>query len=307
MTFWITTKRITRYGLLGFFRNGFVSLSAVFIMTITLFVAAVLIISGAALNSVLKDLTTKVDVTVYMQTTATDDQIKSLQDSLKTLPQVASVNYISREDALAAFQDRHKNDQLTLQALQSLPDNPLGASLEVRAKDTNQYAAISKYLDEQQAAAGNNSGIDRVNFSQNQVAINRLTYIIEASKKIGLTVAIILGIASLLIAFNTIRLAIYIARDEISVMNLVGASHWFVRGPFVIAGLLYGVLSSVIVLIALYPLTLWFGPASQQFFGTFNIFNYFTSSFLMISLILIGSGALLGSLSSFLAVRRYLQ
>jgi cell division transport system permease protein len=182
----------------------------------------------------------------------------------------------------------------------------LGASLEIRAKDPSQYAAISKFLEEQQASQ-NPSGIDRVNFSQNQVAIDRLSYIIQASKKIGLTIAIILGVASLLIAFNTIRLAIYIARDEISVMNLVGASHWFVRGPFVVSGLLYGVLSSILVLMVLYPLTLWLGPASEAFFGTFNVSAYFMQSFLKLAGFLIGSGALLGSLSSYLAVRRYLQ
>jgi cell division transport system permease protein len=306
MTFWVTSKRVARYGLLGFFRNGFVSLSAIFIMTITLFVASALIIFGAALNSVLKDLTTKVDITVYMMVDASDDQIQSLETSLKTLSQVSSVEYISRETALATFEERHKNDQLTLQALQSLPDNPLGASLEIRAKDPSEYAAISKYLDDYQTS-NTSSGIDRINFVQNQVAIDRLTYIINASHKTALTIAIILGIASLLIAFNTIRLAIYIARDEISVMNIVGASHWFVRGPFVVSGFLYGVLSAIIVLVILYPLTVWLGPPSEHFFGTFNVYSYYISTFGWLALILVGTGALLGSASSYLAVRRYLQ
>ena len=114
-------------------------------------------------------------------------------------------------------------------------------------------------------------------------------------------------LASVLIAFNTIRLAIYTARDEIGVMNLVGAAHWYVRGPFMVAGVLYGVVSGVVVLLLLYPITIWLGPGSERFLGNFNVFTYFTSSFPMIFLVVMLSGVALGALSSYLAVRRYLH
>ncbi len=310
MSSWITIKRIARYGFIGFVRNGFISLAAVFIMTITLFVGASLIIGGAALSSTLKQLTDKVDVTVYFTTTATNDQITQLQQSLESLPEVASTTYVSSDEALAQFQARHQNDQITMQALQELGDNPLGASLEVRAKQTAQYEAIASYLDAQQtnAASGTpGSVIDKVDFSENKTAIDRLTSIIDTSNRLGIAIALILGIASVLIAFNTIRLAIYTARDEIGVMNLVGASHWYVRGPFVIAGILYGLISGVIVLVILYPLTAWLGPGSEAFLGSFNVFDYFIHAFPLLFIIIMGSGAALGALSSYLAVRRYLN
>jgi cell division transport system permease protein len=308
MSFWVTSKRVARYGFIGFLRNGFVSLAAIFIMTITLLVAAALLISNAALASVLTDLTGKVDVTVYMTTTATDAQIQQLQASLQALPEVQSVTYVTADQALAAFQARHANDQLTMQALQELPDNPLGASLEVRAKDTSQYATIASYLDAQQASGnGGGAAIDKVNYVQNETAIGHLTNIIQTSKKLGLAIAIILGIASLLIAFNTIRLAIYTSRDEIGVMNLVGAGHWYVRGPFMVAGVLYGFISGIIVLAILYPLCAWLGPSSESFLGTFNVFTYYITSFGLICAVVMGSGIALGTLSSFLAVRRYLK
>ena len=308
MAFWTTTKRIARYGLVGFIRNGFVSLSAVLIMTITLFVVAALLISGAALNSTLVQITDKVDVTVYFTTTATQDQIQQVQQSLQSLPEVASVTYVSSDQALAAFQARHQNDQLTMQALQELGGNPLGASLEVRAKDTSQYEAIATYLNAQQSNGGSpGSAIDKVNFDQNKTAIDRLTNIIQTSKTLGFAIALVLGLASLLITFNTIRLTIYTARDEIGVMNLVGASHWYVRGPFVVEGVLYGVISGIIVLVALYPLTLWLGPGSEAFLGTFNVFTYFVSAFPLLFFVIMGFGIALGALSSYLAVRRYLH
>jgi len=308
MSLWSTSKRVVRYGFVGFIRNGFVSLAGILIMTITLFVVAGLLISGAALNSVLQQLTDKVDVTVYFTTSATEEQIMEMKQAIEALPQVALVTYVSREQALAQFEARHQNDQLTMQALQELGENPLGASLEIRAKETSQYESIAQYLEAEQAARSEASvTIEKVNFYQNKTAIDRLTNIIETSQRLGIAIAIILGLASLLIAFNTIRLAIYTARDEIGVMSLVGASRWFVRGPFMIAGILYGAISALIVLIILYPLTLWFGPGTERFLGSFNVFTYFVSAFPTLFLVIMGSGIALGALSSYLAVRRYLR
>ncbi len=308
MSFWTNTKRVTRYGIAGFVRNGFVSLAAVLIMTITLFVVAGLIIAGAALNSTLTELTNKVDVTVYFTLTASETQIADVQRSIEALPEVAGVTLVSREQALTDFRERHKNDQLTLQALDELGGNPFGASLEVRAKETNQYESIATYVDAQQeaqTAAG--TAIDKVNFFQNKTAIDRLSNIIDTSRNLGIAVALVLGIASLLISFNTIRLAIYTTRDEIGVMNLVGAGRWYVRGPFMIAGVLYGAVAGITVLFLLYPITYWLGPGSERFLGSFNVFDYFTGNFPLIFLIIMGTGIGLGALSSYLAVRRYLR
>jgi len=276
-------------------------------MTITLFVLAALLIGNAALSATLADLTSQVEVTVYFTPDATQDQIQSVQTSVAALPEVASVTYVSADQALADFQARHANDQLTLQALSELSGNPLGASLEVRAKEPTQYAVIAQYLQTEQSDGAEGSVIDKVDYQQNQTAITRLTAIIGTSKDIGIVIAIILGLASILIAFNTIRLAIYTSRDEIAVMNLVGASHWYVRGPFIIAGVLYGIISGLIVLLLLYPITAALGPGSQEFLGTFNVFTYFVHALPLLLLIIMGSGIVLGALSSYLAIRRYLR
>lgn len=308
MSLWLNFKRVSRYGLIGFIRNGFVSLSAVLIMTITLFVVAALMIGSAALSSTLKQLTEKVDVNVYFTTNAKEEQVMEMKETLEALPEVSSVSYTSRESALAQFRERHKNDQLTLQALDELPDNPLGAALSVRAKQTSQYESIARFLDDRQKQnAGAGAVIDKVNFYQNKIAIDRLTNIIDTSKRMGAVFAGILGLASVLIAFNTIRLAIYTARDEIGVMNIVGAGRWYVRGPFMVAGVLYGVVSGLIVLLLLYPFTLWIGPASERFLGTFNAFSYFIDAFPLIFSVVMATGIALGALSSYLAVHRYLR
>jgi cell division transport system permease protein len=314
MSFWLSAQRVARYGVAGFVRNGFVSLAAVLVMTLTLFVLANVIISNAAMKSTLEDIQSKVDVSVYFKTAATEDQIQSIETSLKALPEVAAVTYVSRDQALADFRERHANDQLTLRALDELGENPFGASLEVRAKETSQYETIAKFLKSQQES-GTDAGlaIDKVNFYQNKLAIDRLTEIIDTSERNGVAKMIVLAVASLLIAFNTIRLAIYTSREEIGVMNLVGASRWYVRGPFMIAGVLYGVAAAIIVLLLLYPILIFYpvliglDATSEILFGSFDTFEYFTSQFAFFFLVMMGTGIALGAFSSFLAVRRYLR
>ncbi len=307
MSLWMNVKRVSRYGLIGFMRNGFVSIAAILVMTITLFVIAGIMIASAALESTLDQLTNKVDVNVYFVVEATEGDIMDVKKELEALPEVAAVVYTSREEALAIFRARHKNDQLTLQALDELGDNPLGASLAIRAQETSQYESIAKFLEAKQSANAETAIISKVNFYQNRPAIERLTNIIETSQTAGIVTAFVLAIASILIAFNTIRLAIYTMREEIGVMKLVGAGRWYVRGPFLITGVLYGVISGIVVLFVLYPLAFWMGPASEAFFGTFNIFEYYVSYFPILFLVIMGMGIALGVISSFLAVRRYLR
>jgi cell division transport system permease protein len=306
--FWLTTKRIIKSGFVNFWRNSFVSLASVLVMTVTLFVMGSLLFTGQTLETSLERLKQKVDVNVYFVTDATEDEILSLQGQLESMPQVQSVTYTSRQEALNEFREEHENDQLTLQALDELDENPLGANLSIKAEDTSQYQQIAQFLrDETGLAQGQNKIIDKINFFQNQTAINRLDQIIESSEKFGLSVTVVLVIASILITFNTIRLAIYTSREEIAVMQLVGASNAYIRGPFVVEGILYGIVSAIITLILFYPLTYWLGPITQNFFGSMNLFTYYISNFGQISLLIVGAGIALGAVSSYLAVKKYLK
>jgi len=305
---WINIKRIVRTGFVNFWRNGFVSLSTVLVMTVTLFVIGSVIFLSVVLNSSLTELRNKVDVNVYFVTSADEDSILSLKASLESLPEVAEVSYVSRDQALADFKKRHENDNLTLQALEELSDNPLGAALTIRAKETSQYEGIAKFLEGRNVLSKDGASIiDKVNYNQNRVAIDKLTQIIDSSEKLGIAVTIILIILSILITFNTIRLIIYISREEISVMRLVGASNKYIRGPFMISGIMYGLASGVIALIIFYPLTYSLGRASENFFAGINIFSYYVSNFGQISLIILGTGVILGAFSSALAIGKYLK
>lgn len=311
---WTNIKRIARSGVIGFFRNAFVSFATMLVMTVTLFVIGSLIFMNAALNASLDDIRSQVDVNAYFLTTAPEGSILELKSALEQLPEVDSVEYISRDKALEQFKERHQNDQLTLQALEELNDNPLGASLAIRAKNPSQYEAIAKFLENKTAVGdGAEQIIEKVNYHQNKAVIDRLSNLIDETQRSGLVQTIILIIASILIAFNTIRLAIYTNRDEIEIMQLVGASYWFVRGPFIIEGALYGLVSGLLVLCVFYPLAIFYpaaiypaGPITLLAIDSFDSVAFYINHFGMLFEYIVGSGIVLGAVSSFLAVRRYL-
>ncbi len=306
--FWLTSKRILRTGFLSFWRNSFVSLSSILVVTVTLFTIGALVFTSVILESVLADLKSKVDVNVYFITSASEDEIMKVKTTLEKMPEVASVEYVSRTQAIADFKEKHRDDYLTLQALEELSDNPLGARLNVVAKDPSQYEAIVKSLEDTSAISrAGASSIDKVNYRQNKVVIDRLTEIIIGAKRLGFAVAGILMLISLLITFNTIRLVIYMSREEIAVMRLVGASNMYIRGPFVVGGIIYGFIAALIAMALFYPATLWLGGTTTEFFGGVNLFEYYVKHFFELLVLLLGTGAILGAISSFLAVRKYLK
>ncbi len=304
---WTGFKRIVRSGFIGFWRNAFVSLAAIFVMTVALFVIGSTMLLDQLLGASLQNIQSKVDINVYFVTSAEETDVLALQTSLESLPEVAEVTYTSGEEALALFRERHRNDETIIQGLEELNENPLGATLAVRAKATNQYEGIASFLKEQQESESpENPLIDEVNFVKNKEAIDKLTSIIEAVESSSLVVMVFLIVAAVLITFNTIRLAIYTTREEISVMRLVGASNMFIRGPFMLQGTMYGLIAGVVALLLLYPVLLWIGPETELFFE-FNLFTYFINDFAYIFGVIVGSGMVLGLVSSILAVSRYLR
>lgn len=307
--FWTTIKRIIKAGFISFWRNGSVSLSAVFVMIVALFMIASTLLITAFLGTALKDIQDKIDINIYVDAKASEEAILVLKKQIETLPEVKSVAYISREDALASFRARHENDHRIIQALDEIGDNPLPAVLTVKAKEPSQYEGIAKFLSNKSelSAGGTLSIVSKVNYNDNKVAIERLSKLITGVKKLGsIITAIMVGI-SILITFNTIRLAIFIARDEIGVMRLVGGSNEYVRGPFVVEGILYGLVAAFLTLILFYPVTYWLKNTTQAFYGGVDLLHYFVANFVEIFFIIVLSGIALGAVSSYLAVRKYLR
>lgn len=303
----VTLKRIIKAGFLNFKRGGIVSWAAVLVVTITLSVITLIIFLQAVLHFSLNQIKDKVDVTIYFTVGAPEDKIMLLKSSLEQLPEVAQVSYTSADEALKLFRSRHQNDYPTIQALDEIGDNPLGAYLNVKAKEVSQYESIANFMkSDNRLVLGSTSIVDKVNYHQNKLVIDRLNTIISGAQKLGFLITLLLVIISIVITFNTIRLTIFISKEEIGVMRLVGASKMHVRGPFMIEGAIYGVIATLITLLLFWPATAWLGHNMTDFLGI-NMYDYYLSSFFQIFAILLLSGIILGIISSFLAIRKYLN
>lgn len=300
-------KRIIKAGYLNFKRSGLVSFAAVLVVTITLSFITMIILLQSVLFFSLNTVKDKVDVTIYFTVGTQESRILSLRDSLSGLPEVADVTYTSATDALELFRSRHQNDYPTIAALDEIGSNPLGAYLNIKAKDISQYESVANFLkSDNPAMADYTPIIDKINYNQNKLVIDRLNSLISGAQKLGFLITLILVIISIIITFNTIRLAIFISKDEIAVMRLVGASKMYVRGPFMVEGMIYGIIATVVTLILFWPITFWLGLKMTNFFG-FNIYDYYVSNIIQIFIINLLFGVFLGMTSSFLAVRRYLN
>lgn len=303
----IHSKRIIRSGWYSFIRSGFTSIASILIMTITLFVITSLIFIQASLNASLNDIKEKVDVTIYFIPGADETSIKKIEESLGKLPEVKSISYTSADDALSNFKDKHSNDYLTLQALEELGDNPLGASLNIKAKDPSQYENFSKYFESENVLSkGSLTIIDKIDYNQNKLVIDRLTSIINGAKSLGLVVSLVLIIISIIITFNTIRLIIYMSRYEINVMKLVGAGSRYVQGPFIVSGVFVGLCATILTSLIFIPVSIWLGNNMTDFIGI-NLYQYYKSNFIQLFIIMLGFGVVLGGVSSFFAISRYLR
>jgi cell division transport system permease protein len=300
-------KRIIKAGFLNFKRGGLVSFAAVLIVTITLSVITSIILLRAVLYFSLDTIEDKVDVTIYFNVDAPEASIMRLRDSLLKLPEVESISYTSAEEALRIFRDRHESDYPTIAALDEIGINPLGAYLNVKAKETSQYESITNFMKSDNALVlGSSSIIDKVNYHQNKLVIDRLNSIISGARKLGFLITLVLVVISIIITFNTIRLTIFIAKEEIGVMRLVGASKMRVRGPFMVEGAIYGIIATLITLLLFLPATAWMGQNMTIFLGI-NMYDYYLANFLPILALVLISGIILGVISSFIAIRKYLN
>jgi len=305
---WIKIKRVIKTGLKSFARNGSVSVASTLVMTVTLSVITALIFVGALLQSTLQDIKEKVDINVYLENTTTEDQAQSLQKAVKARPEVAEVTYTSAEQALVAFRERHAGNPLIVDALDEVGGNPLEASLNIRANDPSQYQAISDFIAVQNESGENIKGIvKKISYIENKDAIDTLSRIIDSSQRLGFIVALFFIVISILITFNTVRLAIYTSKDEIAVMRLVGASARYIKGPFVIVGILYGLISAIITLVLFYPITYSLGNLTYNLGTGLNVFTYYLTNFMQITAIVVGAGLIFGMISSYMAVRKYIK
>ena len=300
-------KRILAAGLTGFYRNRTVSLSSIFILTITLSLVASLFLFNSVFNYSVDQIKSKVDISIYFKPDAEESDITTVKNTIQKLAEVEKVIYTSKEEVLNDFKTKHQNDQVTMEALNELNTNPFGATLSVKARDTDLYDDIINKINSNNLLGNASSSVDSINYSDIKTSIDRLTNIVDWLSNIGFILTVIFMLMSVMIVYNTVRLAIFVFRDEISVMKLVGASNFYIRGPFIVESAIYGLIASLITVVLCYPATLWISEKTTVFFEGFNIFAYYKDNVFSLFFILLLCGVTVSCISSALAVRKYLK
>ena len=299
----VNLKKIIDSGWTNFRRNGYLSFGATGMMALTLFLFLGLLSLQFLTSQVVASLQEKIDVSAYFTTDATEDQILQVKSDLQSLPDVASVTYISRDQALTDFKAQHAQDQLIQESLAQLDTNPLAASLNIKAKDSSQYASIAQFLENDKFR----SVIDKIDFYENQGVIERIRNISGGIRNWGLVAALILAVIAVLVTFNTVRLTIFNQKQEIEIMRLVGASNWHIRGPYLAEGGLYGLLAAAVALVAFYPAVYFVSGKISSFAPGIDLFGFFLKGVAQTLLLIVVLGILLGMVSSFIAIRRHLK
>ncbi len=298
-----TLFRIIKFGFQNFSRNGLLSATTVAILVMALLVFNGLLVFGVISDAAVASLEDKIDISVYFNAAASEDNILELEKALESLTEVKSVEYISQEKALTIFKDRHQDDATVTQALNELQVNPLLASLNIKANSPSHYQTIAGYLENENLKAL----IEKVTYGENRLAIDRLARIVDTLKTGGWTTTLFLAAIGILVTFNTIRLAIYSNREELGIMRLVGASNKFINGPYIVTGVLYGILGAAISLLLTLPVIGFASPYFSAFIPELSLSAYFIAHLpgFMFQNLIFGVG--LGAISAAVAVRRYLK
>jgi cell division transport system permease protein len=304
----ITINRVIKTGLINFIRNAWLAIAAMAVMVITLTIVLFSVIANATFSETIRQITDKIDVSVYLKDEVNKQQTDKLIEQVKAIDAVKSVNYISKDEALKRYQEANK-DNLDLLLAISQTDNPLPATLQIKPVDPNNIEPIRQFLEkpeikEMQSDATSYSG-DR------KEAIDKITAATRFFRRAGLVGVLVFAVISMLIIFNTIRMAIFNRRDELAIMRLLGASTWYIRGPFVVETVVYGIVAAIIsVTLCNLLFTISssaFGASSLGLLDIRYANEYFAKHFWLILLVQMIIGIFIGATSSVIATRRYLK
>ncbi|MFA6228380.1 MAG: permease-like cell division protein FtsX [Patescibacteria group bacterium] len=278
--FLLTLNRSIFFALQSFWRNIWLSLATVFVIFLTLISVNLLLVVNVISDSAIAAVKDRIDVSVYFKPEVRESKVAEVKSHLEGLSQVKNITYRSSEDNLEAFKEKHAGDVKIQETLKELSANPMSATLVIKAKDLKDYPEILKAIDDPSFA----ELIEEKNYDDNQLVISRINGIADTVRRAAYFVIGIFALISILIIFNTVRVAIFTHQNEIGIMKLVGASNWFIRSPFILESVIAGIVAVFITIVFFYPLLSVLQPYVSGFFAgaTFDLTGYFNANFVYI-------------------------
>jgi cell division transport system permease protein len=244
-------------------------------------------------------------MSVYFKTGLAENQIFALRDELQKNPAIEKLTYVSALQGFEEFKKKNEGNPLITDSLNELNENPIPATIRIKAYQLEDYEGIAKQI---QGDEKFKAGVEKINFEDNRVIIEKLNRILNFIRTFGLILVIVFSLIAILVIFNTITLTIYNRREEIEIMRLVGATNWYIRGPFVIEALTYSLMATLItfglisfVYSKIMPqVTNYLGTSAEAISGRFTNLGF-------IFLLLIVISIILSTFSTLLSMRKYLK
>lgn len=304
---WITFVRMCRYGVNNFSRNAWLTVAATAVMTITLLIVFVTLSARSTLVSSVDVIRDNVDMSIYIKTDSSEDEVVSIRRDLERLSTVEEVRYVSPSEARKNFAEQNGTDPDTLNALNEA-SNRFPGTFNVQLVDINDTRELQEFVKSNDTLAAAIDTNRPPSFAgDRKEAIEGIAKGVVFAERVGIIATVVFVVISSLIVFNTIRMAIFNRRDEIEMMKLIGAEKSFIRGPFIVEAVVYGFIAAVIATIL--------GVAGMnalkgKLIGGIEIeptLTFVMTNIGMVALGMILLGALIGTISSLLATRRYLK
>ena len=306
IAFW----RVIKAGGKNFLRNTWLSVAATAVMLVALTIMLSAVVLNLTTRNAVKELSKKIKVTVYLKNEAEEGRRTLLQNRLKSEPGVDNVTYVDRMEAERRFKTTQNPDDKKFieQALALTGSETLPESLEVSLTDLSKSQSVVSVAKEQ----GYKDVVDDVSVGKNDVAKETIARATSAQQYIvngSIFAAILFTAVSVLIIFNTIRMAIFTRSEEIRIMKLIGATPGYIRGPFLVESCVYGVIAGIVANIAVYTVILSLGPKVQSQAEFTASYSFFTGTWVMLAMLAgaIVIGMIIGIVSSLLAMQKHLK
>jgi cell division transport system permease protein len=263
----ISLLRVVKFAFQDFFRNFWLSLATISVLVLTLISVNVLVSINVLGKVALETVKSRVDISVHFKPEVEEGRIQTVKTVLMSLPEVKDVEYVAPSKVLENFTKMYEQDAAVVEAMNEVGENPFGASLVIQARDIKGYPQILSALDESSFS----QIIEGRDFDDRQAMMGRIQAVSDRIELGIIFVSALFGLITLLIVFNTIRMSIYTHREEIGIMRLVGASNGFIRGPYYIEAVLWGLGAAAVTAAFVWPALAFSQPYVENFFGDVSV------------------------------------
>lgn len=305
---WLTFIRMCRYGVNNFTRNAWLTIAATAVMTITLLIVLLTLAAQNVLNDTAADVARNIDRSIYLKTGTTKQQASGIVADLEKLSNVSSVTFVSSEEGRAKVAQENKTDIGVLNALNEAT-NKIPATVRINLLNANDTSQLVNFVNTNNGLKEYIDPALRPSFmGDRKAATDTIADWAAAAQNVGIGASIVFTAMSVLIIFNTIRMAIFNRKDEIEMMKLIGADKGFIRGPFVVEAIVYGFIAAIVAtavgMAVLYGIRASVAEWGLSITPTINLFTAYIG-FVLLGMVVLG--AIIGMVSSLLATRRYLK